>query len=116
MPVASKPRQRRGRGRGDDPRRGGEGVRGDERRHPAASQAERVAMTAILEDIVAEGERLLALASDNDVDVRLLGGVAVRLHAQAVPPALDRQYKDLDFAVPKKAAAPLDQLLRGAGY
>jgi hypothetical protein len=73
-------------------------------------------MTAILEDIVAEGGRLLALADDNDVDLRLLGGVAVRLHAPEVPAALDRQYKDLDIAIPKKASGPLDDLLRNAGY
>jgi len=73
-------------------------------------------MTAILEDIVAEGERLLALADEQNVDARLLGGVAVRLHAPEVPPALDRQYKDLDFAVPKKASGALDQMLRDAGY
>jgi hypothetical protein len=73
-------------------------------------------MTAILEDIVAEGERLLALAEEAQVHLRLLGGVAVRLHAPDVPPALDREYKDLDFAIPKKASGPLDQLLRGAGY
>ena len=62
-------------------------------------------MTAILEDIVAEGERLLGLAVDADVDARLLGGVAVRLHAPAVPDALAREYKDLDFAIPKSAAS-----------
>jgi hypothetical protein len=73
-------------------------------------------MTAILEDIVAEGGRLLALADDNDVDLRLLGGVAVRLHAPEVPAALDRQYKDLDLAIPKKASSSLDELLRNAGY
>ncbi|HEY7621673.1 MAG TPA: hypothetical protein VH834_17975 [Solirubrobacteraceae bacterium] len=73
-------------------------------------------MTAILEDIVAEGGRLLALADDSDVDLRLLGGVAVRLHAPDVPAALDRQYKDLDIAIPKKASGPLDELLRNAGY
>jgi hypothetical protein len=73
-------------------------------------------MTAILEDIVAEGGRLLALANDNDVDLRLLGGVAVRLHAPEVPAALDRQYKDLDIAIPKKASGRLDDLLRNAGY
>jgi hypothetical protein len=73
-------------------------------------------MTAILEDIVAEGGRLLALADDRDVDLRLLGGVAVRLHAPEVPAALDRQYKDLDIAIPKKASGPLDDLLRNAGY
>jgi hypothetical protein len=72
--------------------------------------------SGILEDIVAEGERLLALAADADIDLRLLGGVAVRLRAPDVPPALDRQYKDLDLAIPKKASGPLDQMLRGAGY
>ncbi len=73
-------------------------------------------MTSILEDIVAEGERLLGLASEQDVDLRLLGGVAVRLRAPEVPAALDREYKDLDFAIPKRSANGLDQLLREAGY
>jgi hypothetical protein len=73
-------------------------------------------MTAILEDIVAEGERLLGLAADDGVELRLLGGVAVRLRAPELPAALDRVYQDLDFAIPKKAAGPLDTLLRGAGY
>jgi hypothetical protein len=73
-------------------------------------------MTAILEDIVAEGERLLGLGAEAGVDLRLLGGVAVRLRAPELPPALAREYKDLDFAVQKRDAGPLDQLLRGAGY
>jgi hypothetical protein len=73
-------------------------------------------MTAILADIVAEGERLLDLARAADVPLRLLGGVAVRLRAPEIPPALDREYKDLDFAVTKKAAGPADQLFRAAGY
>jgi hypothetical protein len=73
-------------------------------------------MTDILENIVAEGERLLGIAKDEGVPLHLLGGVAVRLHAPEVPPALDRQYKDLDFAVPKKAGGATDKLLRQAGY
>jgi Uncharacterised nucleotidyltransferase len=73
-------------------------------------------MTAILEDIVAEGERLLGLGAEAGVDLRLLGGVAVRLRAPELPPALAREYKDLDFAIQKRDAASLDQLLRGAGY
>jgi hypothetical protein len=72
--------------------------------------------SGILEDIVAEGERLLELGAQSGVDLRLLGGVAVRLHAPDLPPALAREYKDLDFAVPKRDAGPLDQLLRRAGY
>ena len=73
-------------------------------------------MTAILEDIVAEGERVLGLASEAGVPLRLLGGVAVRLRAREVPAALDRPYQDLDFAVTKKGASGADQVLREAGY
>ncbi len=73
-------------------------------------------MTSILEDIVAEGQRVLGLASKVGVPLKLLGGVAVRLHASDVPPSLDRDYKDLDFAVPKKSAGDTDKLLREAGY
>jgi hypothetical protein len=75
-----------------------------------------VETTSTLADIVAEGERLLDLAEQAGLDLRLLGGVAVRLRAPELPPALDRQYKDLDFAVGKKGAGPLDELVRGAGY
>jgi hypothetical protein len=73
-------------------------------------------MTEILEDIVSEGERLVGIASDEGVPLRLLGGVAVRIKAPEVPPALDRSYKDIDFAVTKKAAGAADKLLRDAGY
>jgi hypothetical protein len=73
-------------------------------------------VTSILEDIVAEGERLLDIAKEQGVPLSLLGGVAVRLNAPDVPRSLDRQYKDLDFAVPKKGGAATDKLLRAAGY
>lgn len=74
------------------------------------------AVTPILEDIVAEGERLLGLAAEDGVQTRLLGGVAVRLQAPTLPQVFDRQYKDLDFAAPKGGANAADRLLRGAGY
>jgi hypothetical protein len=73
-------------------------------------------VTEILEDIVAEGQRLLAMASADGVPLRLLGGVAVRLQAPEIPAALDRQYKDLDFAITKKGASDLDGILRKSGY
>jgi hypothetical protein len=73
-------------------------------------------MSEILEDIVSEGERLLGLASSEGVPLRLLGGVAVRLKAPDVPPALAREYKDIDFAVTKKGGGAADKLLRAAGY
>jgi hypothetical protein len=73
-------------------------------------------MTEILEDIVSEGERLLAIAESEGVPLRLLGGVAVRLKAPDVPPALAREYKDIDFAVTKKGGGAADKLLKQAGY
>jgi hypothetical protein len=73
-------------------------------------------MTAILAGVVEEAERLLGIASQDRARLALLGGVAVRMHASEVPPALDREYKDLDFAVPKGAGGDASKLLRGAGY
>ncbi|MDE3131957.1 MAG: nucleotidyltransferase family protein [Acidobacteriota bacterium] len=73
-------------------------------------------MSPILPDLVDEGERLLALAHDQDATFALLGGVAVRLHAPEVPDALDRPYKDLDFAVPKGRSGVAGKLLADAGY
>ena len=73
-------------------------------------------MSAILPDLVEEGERLLALARDQGVTFVMLGGVAVRLHAPELPASLDREYKDLDFAVPKGGTGAAGKLLTGAGY
>jgi hypothetical protein len=73
-------------------------------------------MSDILEDIVSEGERLLGIAEQEGVPLRLLGGVAVRLKATDVPAALTREYKDIDFAVTKKGGGAADKLLRNAGY
>jgi hypothetical protein len=73
-------------------------------------------MSEILEDIVSEGERLLGLAASRGVPLRLLGGVAVRMKAQGVPPSLAREYKDIDFAVTKKGGGAADKLLKDAGY
>jgi hypothetical protein len=73
-------------------------------------------MSEILEDIVAEGERLLGMASQEGVPLRLLGGVAICLKAPELPPSLARQYKDIDFAVTKKGGGAADKLLKNAGY
>jgi hypothetical protein len=68
-------------------------------------------------DVVAEGKRLLARASEAGVPLRLLGGVAIKLRAPAdLPPAFAREYADLDFATAKKAAGRVTDLLRSAGY
>jgi hypothetical protein len=66
----------------------------------------------ILADVVDEGRRILAAAQDRNVPLRLLGGVAVRLHTDM----LEREYKDLDFATTKKGSGPTQTLLRDLGY
>lgn len=73
-------------------------------------------MTAILPSVVDEAERLLDQAQREGTTLALLGGVAVRLHATDVPPSLDREYKDIDFAVPKGRGGDADKLLRASGY
>ena len=73
-------------------------------------------MTAILPGVVDEAERLLDQARRDGTTLALLGGVAVRLRAPDVPPSLDREYKDIDFAVPKGRGGDADKLLRAGGY
>lgn len=71
---------------------------------------------AIDADVVAEGLRVVGIASRLNVPLRLLGGVAVRLHVPEMPPAVQREYGDLDFATTRKASGDAQKLLRGAGY
>jgi Uncharacterised nucleotidyltransferase len=73
-------------------------------------------VTTILPGVVDEAERLLDQAHRDGAAVVLLGGIAVRMHAPEIPPALDREYKDIDFAVPKGRGGDADKLLRSAGY
>ena len=68
-------------------------------------------------DVVAEGRRLLAVAAESHVPLRLLGGVAIKLRAPGeLPPAFRRTYGDLDFATTKKAAGRATGLFRAEGY
>jgi hypothetical protein len=74
-------------------------------------------VSEIQSDIVAEGERLLALAETDGVPLRLLGGVAIRLHAaEGLPPAFTRTYNDLDFVTAKGASGRTQVFFRDAGY
>jgi hypothetical protein len=67
-------------------------------------------------DVVTEGRRVLGAARDAGLTLRLLGGVAVNVRSRGLPPALTREYKDLDFATSKKSAGDLQKLLRDLGY
>jgi hypothetical protein len=68
-------------------------------------------------DVVGEAKRLLMHAEADNVPLRLLGGVAIRLRAPGdLPPAFARSYADLDFATKKKTAGSVTELLRAEGY
>ena len=74
-------------------------------------------MGEIQRDIVAEAKRLLELASADGVPLRVLGGVAIHLRApKPLPPALTRNYGDVDFVTAKGRSAAVQSLLRDAGY
>jgi hypothetical protein len=73
-------------------------------------------MTAIVSNILSEAQRLLEIGDREGATMAVLGGVAVRLRAPEVPSGLDREYKDIDLAVPKGYARDAAKLLDGAGY
>ena len=74
-------------------------------------------MNAPEPDIVEEGTRLLRLAESEGVPLRLLGGVAIRLHAaEGLPAAFERSYNDLDFVTAKGASGKAQAFFREAGY
>src|SRR5947209_16593478 len=75
-------------------------------------------MSTRIEDIVEEGTRVVALAEERGVPLRLVGGVAVRLRCPdaAQRPELARTYKDIDFAAPRRTAKAVRELLAAQGY
>ena len=75
-----------------------------------------MASSEIHADVVAEGRRVLGAAREAGLTVRLLGGVAVNVRSRGLPPALTREYKDLDLATSKKSSGDLQKLLRDIGY
>ena len=82
----------------------------DERRTPMSDA------DALLSDPVAEAQRIVAAAARDGVLLRLLGGVAIRLHAAEVPDALARPFQDIDFVTTSKAGADVARLLTELGY
>jgi hypothetical protein len=74
-------------------------------------------VSSIDPDVVSEGRRLLARAAEEDVPLRLLGGVAIKLRSpRELPAAFARGYVDLDFVTKKKTAGPAAELFRAEGY
>lgn len=71
----------------------------------------------ILEDIQEEALRIVREGDAQGILLRLLGGLAVRIHSpSATHRALARTYPDLDFATPVRRSQQVESLLRGIGY
>jgi hypothetical protein len=71
-----------------------------------------------MRDIVEETFRLVGAAAEQQVRLRLLGGLAIRLHSseRSVHPALDRDLKDIDFVTPRAEERRASSFLESMGY
>jgi hypothetical protein len=69
-----------------------------------------------LADIVAEAGRLLDAAHADGVPIRLIGGLAIYMHTEEIPPSLQRSYDDIDIATPKGASRRVGDFFAKLGY
>jgi hypothetical protein len=68
-------------------------------------------------DVVVEAARLIGAAEAEGCTVRVMGGVAISMHATAgVHPALRRTYGDIDLVTAKKDGRRTLKMLAAAGY
>jgi hypothetical protein len=67
-------------------------------------------------DLVEEAGELVAAAKAGGVVLKILGGVAVRLHAGEGHPALVRDFKDIDVVARPRDSKAVQALLEGMGY
>jgi hypothetical protein len=71
----------------------------------------------ILSDMVDEAVRVAEEAEREGVDLRLLGGVAIKVRAQdGLQPAFEREYADLDWIIPKGKSSQAQKFFESLGY
>src|SRR5215217_3869458 len=71
----------------------------------------------IRSDMVEEALRTAEEAEREDLALRLLGGVAIKLRAKdGLHPAFEREYADLDWITPKGASAAAQRFFEAMGY
>jgi hypothetical protein len=72
---------------------------------------------AILPDLEEELHRLVSAAQEQGIFLRILGGLAVKVHSpHANHRALERSYPDIDFVTDKESAKKLIDFLPEMGY
>jgi hypothetical protein len=68
-------------------------------------------------DIAAEARRIIAAANQRGITLRLLGGLAIHLHASsATHRAFARTYPDIDLTTPRAEGQAAEKLLGDLGY
>jgi hypothetical protein len=67
-------------------------------------------------EIVLEMNRLMDAARIQRIDMRVIGGLAVRMHSPVQRQAFTREYPDIDFVVPKKSRRRLSPFFKDMGY
>jgi hypothetical protein len=68
-------------------------------------------------DIVEEAQRILREAAAHSLTVRLIGGLAIRMHATAEPEGgFAREFKDIDLVTRGKKSREVTDLVESLGY
>ena len=74
-------------------------------------------MNEIRSDMAEEAVRVAEAAESEELTLRLLGGVAIRLRAKdGLHPAFEREYADLDWIVPKGKSPDAQKFFDALGY
>ncbi len=71
---------------------------------------------SIVPDIQHEMTRLVSAANEKSILMRVLGGVAVKVHHRSNHPAFQREFGDLDFVVAGKQRREFEAFMYTVGY
>jgi len=71
---------------------------------------------SILPDIQNEMQRLIAAANEKSILMRVLGGLAIKVHRTVDHPVFAREYGDLDFVVAGKQRREFEVFMPQVGY
>lgn len=71
---------------------------------------------SILPDISQEMNRLISAAQEKSLILRVLGGLAVKIHNKSDHPAFRREFGDLDFVVAGKQRREFESFMPMVGY
>ena len=73
-------------------------------------------LMSILPDIYQDMNRLISAAQEKSIVLRLLGGLAVKIHNKSDHPTFRREFGDLDFVVAGKQRREFEVFMPAVGY